>query len=270
MWSPTLLDFGQGRTEFCVWSLVGKASLGMWLLRGLCGTSKRTSPLEAIQRSKVKCRQCPCSAAHKTHHLCPEGPRAVLCPTSYTTSNTMSFALSFQKHWLWWMFHIVSYSQIVHMFNIVFSNSSLSLSKVILPLTRRHRGVSTTYWPGRPLPPFLHKSPQENNKQMSRMGTAPRENSQALEQAGIIALVPRLSEKRAGLSLTVPVTEENQKNLTGITVTCHSNPTTYYSTHSLTQVWTHKPRKWGENNLSVHRNHNPVGPVWVTKSFLQW
>ncbi len=44
-------------------------------------------------------------------------------------------------------------------------------------------------------PSFLllqHKPSQENNKQMSGMGTAPSESSQVLRQAGITALVPRL------------------------------------------------------------------------------
>lgn len=44
-------------------------------------------------------------------------------------------------------------------------------------------------------PTFLllqHKPSQENNKQMSGMGTASSESSQVLKQAGIAALVPRL------------------------------------------------------------------------------
>lgn len=44
-------------------------------------------------------------------------------------------------------------------------------------------------------PAFLllqHKPSQENNKQMSGMGTAPSESSQVLRQAGLTALVPRL------------------------------------------------------------------------------
>lgn len=48
-------------------------------------------------------------------------------------------------------------------------------------------------------PSFLllqHKPSQENNKQMSGMGTAPSESSQVLRQAGITALVPRLEGRR--------------------------------------------------------------------------
>lgn len=40
-----------------------------------------------------------------------------------------------------------------------------------------------------------HKSSQENNKQMSRMGTAPRESIHTLRQARITPLVPRLKAR---------------------------------------------------------------------------
>lgn len=50
-----------------------------------------------------------------------------------------------------------------------------------------------------PTSPFLlllqHKPSQENNKQMSRMGTAPSKSSQALRQASFSVLVPRVEGK---------------------------------------------------------------------------
>lgn len=43
MWSPTSLDFFQERTEWCVWSVVGKASRGMWLGEDHVGPARGSS-----------------------------------------------------------------------------------------------------------------------------------------------------------------------------------------------------------------------------------
>lgn len=43
MWSPTSLDFFQKRTEWCVWSMVGKASLGMWVWEKHVGPARGSS-----------------------------------------------------------------------------------------------------------------------------------------------------------------------------------------------------------------------------------
>ena len=43
MWSPTYLDPFQERTEWCVWSTVGKASLGMWLWGDCVGLARGSS-----------------------------------------------------------------------------------------------------------------------------------------------------------------------------------------------------------------------------------
>lgn len=98
-----------------------------------------------------------------------------------------------------------------------------------------------------PPPPLLrlqHKPSRGNNKQMREMGTVPSESSQVLWQPSINALVPRPEEQKTGLSLTVSVTEQNWKNLTEITVTCHFYP--HATGHTLTPFhkWRHRLRNW--------------------------
>lgn len=87
-----------------------------------------------------------------------------------------------------------------------------------------------------------HKPSQENNKQMSRMGTVLSESSQALRQAGIAALVPRLEgrgQASAWLSQSLRRTRKTwQKSLLPVTFI----PQLTGCTHLLAQVWTHKLR----------------------------
>lgn len=56
------------------------------------------------------------------------------------------------------------------------------------------------------------------------MGTVPSESSQVLWQSSINCFGSQAEEQETGLSLTVSVTEQNWKNLTEITVTCHFHP----------------------------------------------
>lgn len=95
MCSPTSLDFCHKTTELCVWSMVGKASFGMWvwenhvgLVRGFLFSVKGLLLLRLWQgqRSDV-------SSAHsapKTHSWCscPEAKRAVMERTGCTASHT--------------------------------------------------------------------------------------------------------------------------------------------------------------------------------------
>lgn len=86
-------------------------------------------------------------------------------------------------------------------------------------LSVKHGRIFPTSWPSPSSKPLLllqHKPSQENNKQMSRMGTAPGESSQALRQAGIAALVPRLQGQEqapAWLSQSLNRTRKTWKKL---------------------------------------------------------
>lgn len=106
-------------------------------------------------------------------------------------------------------------------------------------------------------PSFLllqHKPSQENNKQMSGMGTVPRESSQVLKKAGIISLVPRLEGRRqasAWLSESLSKTRKTwQKSPLPVT----SIPK-LLAAHTLPQVWTHKSRNCEKKKLFLQRNH---------------
>lgn len=80
------------------------------------------------------------------------------------------------------------------------------------------------YPPSFPL--LQHKPSQENNKQMSRMGTALSKSSQALRQAGTAALVPRL-EGRGQASAWMSQCPSRTRKTCQKSVTCHRHPPIY-------------------------------------------
>lgn len=101
-----------------------------------------------------------------------------------------------------------------------------------------------------PLPFLLlqHKSLQENNKQMSRMGTVPSESCQALRQASLLRFPgknregrPELDSPRRGLEPEKP--DKNHRYLS-----LSSQDLSINSTHLLAQAWT-QTRKTRWRNL---------------------
>lgn len=94
---------------------------------------------------------------------------------------------------IFWTEHV---SQVPDIFYGLFVFKNLS-SQSLEVFSMKHEWIFPPIWS--PPPPFLlllqHKPSQENNKQMSRMGTAPSKSSQALRQASFSVLVPRVEGK---------------------------------------------------------------------------
>ncbi len=100
MWSPTSLDFLQKRTEWCVRSLVGKASLGMWVWEKHVGPARGSSLSQqkgyfSWDCWKVRGQMYPVPTLHSTQNpqlmlqLYPETLRAAVETTGFTTGRTI-------------------------------------------------------------------------------------------------------------------------------------------------------------------------------------
>lgn len=107
IWSPTRLDFCQERTESCIWSMVGKASLGMWLWGDRVGPARGSSFSQQKGFSswgcgKVRGQTYPVptlTPAHKTHSWLSKSLRAAVEKSGYTTNHT-------DPVYIQWVLHI--------------------------------------------------------------------------------------------------------------------------------------------------------------------